>query len=76
VSADQVAAGGVPMARWSTPPGPSLVMLSSAERDAIAFADGVLTQSAKYEAGRHPQIAETYRESAEVLRSLLDRLCR
>lgn len=64
------------MIRWSTPPGPSLALLTDAERSAIAFANGVLVQTAKTMRAEHSSIADAYREQAETLRSLLDRCCR
>jgi hypothetical protein len=71
------APGGVPMVRHSASwaADTSLVLMTDAERCAIAFANGVLAEMANGMFHSQPQIAETYREQAGILRSLLDRLC-
>lgn len=71
------APGGVPMVRHSrgpVPP-PSLIFMTDAERCAVAFANGVLVESANGMDRDQPEIAETYREQAKILRSMLDRVC-
>jgi hypothetical protein len=74
----QTAPGGVPMVRHSRGkrPDPSLILMTDAERCAIAFATGVLVESAKGMERDQPEIAEAYRAQAGILRAMLDRTCR
>jgi hypothetical protein len=74
------APGGVPMVRHSRgfgpDPGPSLILMTNDERGAAAFAEGVLVETARGLLADQPEIAETYRQQADILRSMLDRVCR